>query len=26
VTVDIDYPAPSAADDWVGVFSPANLK
>ncbi|KAK7346593.1 hypothetical protein VNO80_21116 [Phaseolus coccineus] len=25
VTVDIDYPDPSAADDWVGVFSPAKL-
>ncbi|KOM32693.1 hypothetical protein LR48_Vigan01g224900 [Vigna angularis] len=24
VTVDIDYPEPSA-DDWVGVFSPAKL-
>jgi len=25
VTVDIDYPNPSA-DDWVGVFSPAKFK
>jgi len=25
VTVDIDYPDPSA-DDWVGVFSPAKFK